>query len=146
MSVWGGRCVACRWGAWRLDSLTAVGAADSDEGLVLEELSCASGPAQASMRGALLGARQDASLLVTNFPLAMLQPLYAALPPALQVRAPPPRHDHCFAIGATHEMTPPLPPLAGVPVAPRLTLKRRAAMLWTACGCRAWLPRQRTRG
>jgi hypothetical protein len=55
--------------------------------VVLEELSVISGPARASLRGALLGSRQDATLSVQDFPLDMLQPVYAVLPPALQVRA-----------------------------------------------------------
>ena len=78
--------VVNRWGAnsYRLDHLVAAGNADSSEGLVFEELSLTSGPATCILRGSLLGARQEASLHVADFPLDLLAPLQQALPPALQ--------------------------------------------------------------
>jgi hypothetical protein len=77
-----------RWGVWRLDRASAVGVADGEEGLALEELSAAVGPARASLRGCLLGSRQDAVLALRDFPLALLAPLTRLLPPALQVCRP----------------------------------------------------------
>lgn len=62
----------------------AQGTAHSAEGLSLEELSVKAGDAQLTLRGSLLGPRQDANLLITDFPAAILHPLYRALP-ALQV-------------------------------------------------------------
>jgi hypothetical protein len=62
-----------RWGRYTLDSVTAVGGADVAEGVALEELSLRVGPATAVLKGQLLGARQDASLAVTDFPLDLLQ-------------------------------------------------------------------------
>ena len=38
------------------------------------------GDAKLLVRGALLGARQDASILVTDFPMAMLQPVFCNMP------------------------------------------------------------------
>jgi hypothetical protein len=75
----------CRWGGYRLERLVASGVADSVDGIALEELSLAVGPARAVLKGSLLCARQEASLTVTDFPLELLQPLTTALPPALQV-------------------------------------------------------------
>ena len=45
------------------------------------------GEAKLVVQGALLGAQQDASVLVTDFPMAMLQPMFRAVP-ALQHAAP----------------------------------------------------------
>ncbi|KAL6762521.1 hypothetical protein V8C86DRAFT_606614 [Haematococcus lacustris] len=73
-----------RWGGYRLERLVAAGVADSNDGVSLEELSVAVGPAQAVLRGSLLCDQQDAQLSVTHFPLDLLQPLSSALPPAVQ--------------------------------------------------------------
>lgn len=45
------------------------------------------GDAKLLVRGALLGAAQNASVLLTDFPMAMLQPIFRAMP-ALQHAAP----------------------------------------------------------
>jgi hypothetical protein len=55
-------------------------------GIILDELKLVMGQAQLNARGTLLGAAQDASLSLTDFPAVLLQPLFSALP-ALQVRA-----------------------------------------------------------
>lgn len=71
------------WGGWRLDALAAAGCVDAQEGVALDELSLAAGPARLHAAGSLLCPRQDAVLRLTDFPLDLLQPLYRALP-ALQ--------------------------------------------------------------
>lgn len=70
-----------QWGpSYRLDQVTAVGNVDSSEGIQLEELSLTSGPASLSLRGSMLSSKQDASLVISDFPLDLLQPLFDALP------------------------------------------------------------------
>lgn len=81
--------------------MVAQGSAHSAEGLQLEEFSIKAGGAQLALRGSLLGPRQDATLVVTDFPAATLHPLYRALP-ALQYAAP-----------AAAGPRPPLPRAAG---------------------------------
>eukprot|EP00884_Botryococcus_braunii_P001434 jgi/Botrbrau1/11291/Bobra.0038s0057.1 len=68
------------WGAYCIDQVVAVGSSHSDEGLHLEEVTLKTGEAKLAMQGSLLGARQDASLLVTDFPVALLRPLFRSLP------------------------------------------------------------------
>ena len=77
----------------------AAGSCHSAEGIKLEELCLKAGDAKLLVRGNLLGARQKATLLLTDFPLAVLQPVYRAMP-ALRHAAP--------AVGAS-------PPAGGVP-------------------------------
>ncbi|KAL6785562.1 hypothetical protein ACKKBF_B00775 [Auxenochlorella protothecoides x Auxenochlorella symbiontica] len=69
-----------RWGPWALDSATAVGSYHSEEGLHLQEFALALGDAKLLVRGGLLGAAQDASLLLTDFPVATLRPLFRGVP------------------------------------------------------------------
>ncbi|KAK9840821.1 hypothetical protein WJX81_007219 [Elliptochloris bilobata] len=75
------------WGAYELDQMVANGTSHSDEGLKLEEVALRAGDAQLLIRGALLGAAQDATVLLTDFPVALLQPLFRAMP-ALAHAAP----------------------------------------------------------
>ena len=65
----------------------ARGSSHSAEGVVLEEVTLRTGEAVLAVQGALLGARQDASVLLTDFPVALLQPVLRALP-ALEHAAP----------------------------------------------------------
>lgn len=74
-----------RWGGGA--QVVAAGSCHSLEGLKLEELCLRAGAAKLAARGQLLGARQDASFLLTDFPVAVLQPLLRALP-ALEHAAP----------------------------------------------------------
>ncbi len=67
--------------------MIASGSCHSAEGIKLEELCLRAGDAKLLLRGRLLGAAQDASLILTDFPVATLQPLLRALP-ALQHVAP----------------------------------------------------------
>lgn len=66
------------------DQALVTGTASASEGLVLERLLVVLGGARVEAAGALLGPQQDASLVVTDFPAVLLQPIYSALP-ALQV-------------------------------------------------------------
>eukprot|EP00798_Chlamydomonas_sp_ICE-L_P032214 gene32214-16772_t len=72
-----------KWGQYQVDSLVAIGSADMNDGVLLDELSMAAGPARLHAQGSLMCPQQEASLRVTDFPLDLLQPLYSALP-ALQ--------------------------------------------------------------
>lgn len=65
----------------------AEGSCHSLEGVKLEEVSLRAGEARLLIRGKLLTADQDASILVTDFPLALLHPVFSSMP-ALQ-NAPP---------------------------------------------------------
>ena len=58
----------------------ANGSCHSIEGIKLEELGLKAGEAKLLVRGSLLGAAQDASIILTDFPVAVLQPLFRALP------------------------------------------------------------------
>lgn len=67
--------------------VVAVGGCHSEDGIKLEEVVAAAGDAKLIMRGSLLSARQDASLLLTDFPIALLDPLLRRSP-ALQHAQP----------------------------------------------------------
>lgn len=67
--------------------MVANGSCHSIEGIKLEELGLKAGDAKLLVRGSLLGAAQDASIILTDFPVAVLQPLFRALP-ALEHAAP----------------------------------------------------------
>jgi hypothetical protein len=67
--------------------VVANGSCHSIEGIKLEELGLKAGDAKLLVRGSLLGAAQDASIILTDFPVAILQPLFRALP-ALEHAAP----------------------------------------------------------
>ena len=73
----------------RLDAsqVVADGSCHSIEGIKLEELALKTGEAKLLVRGNLLGAAQDASIILTDFPVAILQPMFRALP-ALEHAAP----------------------------------------------------------
>lgn len=64
----------------RLGQVVANGSCHSIEGIKLEELGLKAGEAKLLVRGSLLGAVQDASIILTDFPVAVLQPLFRALP------------------------------------------------------------------
>ena len=70
--------------AWQV---VANGSCHSIEGIKLEELGLKTGEAKLLVRGNLLGAAQDASIILTDFPVAILQPMFRALP-ALEHAAP----------------------------------------------------------
>ena len=65
----------------------AQGSCHSLEGVKLEEVSLRTGDAKLLVRGKLLTADQNASILLTDFPVAMLQPLFRSMP-ALEHAAP----------------------------------------------------------
>ena len=65
----------------------ANGSCHSIEGIKLEELGLKTGEAKLLVQGNLLGAAQDASIILTDFPVAILQPMFRALP-ALEHAAP----------------------------------------------------------
>ena len=67
--------------------VVANGSCHSIEGIKLEELGLKTGEAKLLVRGNLLGAAQDASIILTDFPVAILQPVFRALP-ALEHAAP----------------------------------------------------------
>ena len=64
-----------------------MGGCHSEDGIKLEEVMAATGDAKLLLRGAVLGAKQDASLLLTDFPIALLDPLFRRMP-ALQHAQP----------------------------------------------------------
>ena len=68
--------------AWWLGGMQVVanGSCHSIEGIKLEELGLKTGEAKLLVRGSLLGAAQDASIILTDFPVAVLQPFFRALP------------------------------------------------------------------
>lgn len=62
------------------EQVVANGSCHSIEGIKLEELGLKTGEAKLLVRGSLLGAAQDASIILTDFPVAVLQPFFRALP------------------------------------------------------------------
>ena len=76
----------CRHSALAIQ-VVANGSCHSIEGIKLEELGLKTGEAKLLVRGNLLGAAQDASIILTDFPVAILQPMFRALP-ALEHAAP----------------------------------------------------------
>ena len=70
------------------DTVVARGCAHSDEGLRLDEAGFRAGDASLAVRGSLLGASQDARLVLTDFPAATLgRALAAAVPAAARATA-----------------------------------------------------------
>lgn len=78
---------AWQWGSYALDALVAVGSYHSEEGVQLQEFVLKAGDAKLLVRGSLLGEHQDAQVLLTDFPIAKLRPIFRAIP-ALQHAAP----------------------------------------------------------
>ena len=70
-----------------LDAIVAKGNYHSEEGVQLQEFVLKSGDAKFLVRGSILSEHQDANILLTDFPLATLRPLYKAIP-ALRNIAP----------------------------------------------------------
>ena len=56
--------------------MLAVGSCHSNEGLKLEEMALRAADAKLVLRGTLLGPHQNATLMLTDFPVALLQPLF----------------------------------------------------------------------
>lgn len=79
----------------------AQGACHSVEGVKLEEISLRAGDARLLIQGKLLTADQNTTILLTDFPVALLDPLFKTMP-ALQNAAP--------AVGeSTEDMTMTIP-------------------------------------
>lgn len=82
------------WGGYVIDSVNASGGYHSEEGVHLEEFVLNKGDAKLVLQGSLLGERQDATLRITDFPVATLRPIFKAVPalaravPAVSVREP----------------------------------------------------------
>lgn len=85
-----------QWGDYSLDQMVAEGSYHSEEGIKLEDFSLKAGEAKLVIQGDLLGTEQNARVLVTDFPMAMLQPIFRAVPalqhaaPAVTTSGPPP--------------------------------------------------------
>ena len=56
--------------------VVARGSCHSNEGLKLEEVTLRAEDAKLLLRGGLLGPNQNATLMLTDFPVALLQPLF----------------------------------------------------------------------
>ena len=56
--------------------VVARGSCHSNEGLKLEEVALRAEDAKLLLRGGLLGPHQNATLMLTDFPVALLQPLF----------------------------------------------------------------------
>ena len=69
----------------------AQGSCHSLEGVKLEEVSLKAGAAKLMVRGKLLTPDQNASILLSDFPVALLQPLFRSMP-ALEHAAPAAGH------------------------------------------------------
>ncbi len=61
---------------WVLLQVVAIGSCHSNEGLKLEEVALRAEDAKLLLRGGLLGPHQNATLMLTDFPVALLQPLF----------------------------------------------------------------------
>lgn len=61
---------------YALVQVVAIGSCHSNEGLKLEELALRAEDAKLLLRGGLLGPHQNATLMLTDFPVALLQPLF----------------------------------------------------------------------
>lgn len=70
-----------------LRQAVAQGACHSLEGVKIEELSLRAGEAILLIEGKLLTPDQDTSILLTDFPIALLDPIFRTVP-ALQNAAP----------------------------------------------------------
>ena len=76
-----------QWGAAFLDSFIAKGSGHSEDGVQLQEFVLNAGDAKLLVRGSFLNDNQDATLLLTDFPVDTLRPIFQAVP-ALQHTAP----------------------------------------------------------
>ena len=76
-----------QWGAASLDSFIAKGSGHSEDGVQLQEFVLNAGDAKLLVRGSFLNDNQDATLLLTDFPVNTLRPIFQAVP-ALQHTAP----------------------------------------------------------
>lgn len=76
-----------QWGAASLDSFIAKGSGHSEDGVQLQEFVLNAGDAKLLVRGSFLNDNQDATLLLTDFPVNTLRPVFQAVP-ALQHTAP----------------------------------------------------------
>lgn len=56
--------------------MVARGSCHSNEGLKLEEVALRAEDAKLLLRGGLLGPHQNATLMLTDFPVVLLQPLF----------------------------------------------------------------------
>jgi hypothetical protein len=89
-----------QWGTYGLDAVLAAGSFHSEEGLQLQEFVLKAGDAKLSVRGSLLGEHQDASLLLTDFPMATLRPLFRrGQSSRLAVSCAASPADQCFLLG-----------------------------------------------
>ena len=85
-----------QWGAASLDSFIAKGSGHSEDGVQLQEFVLNAGDAKLLVRGSFLNENQDATLLLTDFPVNTLRPVFQAIPalqhaaPAVSARAPEP--------------------------------------------------------
>ena len=61
---------------WALLQVVAIGSCHSNEGVKLEEVALRAEDAKLLLRGGLLGPHQNATLMLTDFPVALLQPLF----------------------------------------------------------------------
>ena len=75
----------------------ASGSYHSSDGVHIDEVSMRSGEAQLLIRGDLLGPKQDATILLNDFPAALLSPRYKAVP-ALQVGEETERPPFCVFV------------------------------------------------
>lgn len=85
-----------QWGAATLDSFIANGSGHSEDGVQLQEFVLNAGDAKLLVRGSFMNENQDATLLLTDFPVTTLRPVFQAIPalqyasPAVTARAPEP--------------------------------------------------------
>jgi hypothetical protein len=84
------------WGDASLDSFVARGNGHSEDGVQLQEFVLNAGDAKLLVRGSFFNENQDATLLLTDFPVSSLQPVFQAIPalqhasPAVSAHAPDP--------------------------------------------------------
>jgi len=76
-----------QWGQASLDTVVADGSYHSEEGVQIQEFVLKSGDAKLLVRGSLLSDHQDATVLLTDFPMTKLKPIFRAVP-ALKNAAP----------------------------------------------------------
>lgn len=84
------------WGNATLDSFIARGNGHSEDGVQLQEFVLNAGDAKLLVRGSFFNENQDATMLLTDFPVSSLQPVFQAIPalqhasPAVSAQAPDP--------------------------------------------------------
>jgi hypothetical protein len=71
----------------RMDTVVGKGGYHSEEGVHLQEFMLKAGDAKLLVRGSLLNDNQNATVLITDFPMVKLNPLFRAIP-ALKHTAP----------------------------------------------------------